>query len=273
MTPRLFRGTVAAAALVFDEGVLGPAEAQRRVLACWTPGARLRRTQIGLTLTLPAPRRIAVNRCTRPAARRAGRRPRRLRYDARGGPRARCLRRRHRRRTGRTTRRRPRRRGRRPAGLDRARTGHRRRDARPVHAPPDRPGGARAQLGPCTRCSGRQSRHRPRSGKPSCATPAAARARAGLVPPGLGLFGWFRSLLRRKVRSAPGAGAPGRAADAEPSRLGARLRGALLQRQTLGRSATAARPSPRTVPGQRHGDAQRGRRARGPATRHPPRRR
>ena len=60
MTPRLFRGTVAASALVFDERALGPAEAQRRALACWIPGARLRRTQIGLTLTLPAPKRITV---------------------------------------------------------------------------------------------------------------------------------------------------------------------------------------------------------------------
>jgi hypothetical protein len=62
VTPRPFRGTVAAAALVFDERGLGAAEARRRTLAWWTPGAHVRHTRMGLVLTLPAARRLAVNR-------------------------------------------------------------------------------------------------------------------------------------------------------------------------------------------------------------------
>ncbi|HXU03147.1 MAG TPA: bpX6 domain-containing protein [Polyangia bacterium] len=59
--PRLFRGTVAATAFVFDERRLGPVEARRRVLAWWTPGAHVRSTEIGLVLVLPSARRVAVN--------------------------------------------------------------------------------------------------------------------------------------------------------------------------------------------------------------------
>ncbi len=64
VTPRLPRGTVAAAALVFDERTLAPAEVRRRVLAWWSPGAQVRRTEIGLVLVLATPRRIAVNAAT-----------------------------------------------------------------------------------------------------------------------------------------------------------------------------------------------------------------
>jgi hypothetical protein len=61
LTPRFFRGTVTAAGFLFDEHLLGAGEARRRALALWRRESRVRRTPHGLTLSLPAPRRIAVD--------------------------------------------------------------------------------------------------------------------------------------------------------------------------------------------------------------------
>lgn len=57
------RGTLPAAGFVLDVGLLGEAEARRRVLAAWTPGATLRELPDGRwLLTLAAPRSVRAER-------------------------------------------------------------------------------------------------------------------------------------------------------------------------------------------------------------------
>ncbi|KFA87838.1 bpX6 domain-containing protein [Archangium violaceum] len=52
------RGSVDVAALWFDPALLGEAEARRRVLAAWAPGAGVYALEGGFLLRLPAPRRM-----------------------------------------------------------------------------------------------------------------------------------------------------------------------------------------------------------------------
>lgn len=54
----VFRGVVPASGLLFDEGLLGEAEARRRVLRLWHAGSRLYRVGSTLCLVWPAPRRM-----------------------------------------------------------------------------------------------------------------------------------------------------------------------------------------------------------------------
>ncbi|HEX8441249.1 bpX6 domain-containing protein, partial [Archangium sp.] len=53
------QGTVEAVALWFDPALLGEAEARRRVLSAWSPGAGVYALAGGFLLRLPAPRRVA----------------------------------------------------------------------------------------------------------------------------------------------------------------------------------------------------------------------
>lgn len=56
MTPKqlVHRGTITAAALLFDTAVLGEDEAQRRILALWEPGVRVSQTEDGALLVILA---------------------------------------------------------------------------------------------------------------------------------------------------------------------------------------------------------------------------
>jgi hypothetical protein len=61
MRPGTLRGSIEIAAFLFDEQLIGEGEARRRILALWTPGARLQLTRAGLVLALPRPHRVRVD--------------------------------------------------------------------------------------------------------------------------------------------------------------------------------------------------------------------